>query len=84
MVTENSFEPDKKGATPGSSKPDGETAFFRARIALGPLNLQNVPSDFRLIPGMTTTAEINVGKRTIVSYVMDPVIRLFDEGLREP
>lgn len=84
VVTENSFEPDKKSNAPGTTKPDGEAAFFRARIALGPLNLQNVPDDFRLIPGMTATAEINVGKRTIVSYVMDPVIRLFDEGLREP
>jgi hypothetical protein len=33
---------------------------------------------------MTTTAEILVGKRTIISYLLDPVIRLFDEGLREP
>jgi HlyD family secretion protein len=84
VVTENSFEPDKKSSAPGTTKPDGDAAFFRARIALEPLNLQNVPADFRLIPGMTTTAEIKVGKRTIVSYVMDPVIRLFDEGLREP
>jgi hypothetical protein len=28
--------------------------------------------------------EILGGKRTIISYLLDPVIRLFDEGLREP
>jgi len=83
VITENSFQPEKKAAGP-ADKPDGQPAFFRARIALGPLALQNVPSDFRLIPGMTAAAEINVGKRTVISYLLDPVVRLFDESLREP
>jgi len=52
--------------------------------ALGPVNLRNVPNDFHLIPGMTTSAEIVIGKRTIISYLLDPIVRLFDEGLREP
>jgi HlyD family secretion protein len=86
VITENSFQPDKGAApSPQTSKdPDGRPAFFRGRIALGPLTLQDVPPDFRLIPGMTTTAEILVGKRTIISYLLDPVIRVFDESLREP
>jgi hemolysin D len=83
VITENSFQPDKNAATPAKDT-DGRPAFFRARIALGPLTLQDVPKDFRLIPGMTTTAEIILGKRTIISYLLDPVIKLFDEGLREP
>jgi HlyD family secretion protein len=82
VITENSFQPDKN-ARPGD-KPDGQPAFFRARIALGPLELRDVPKDFRLIPGMTTTAEIKVGRRTIISYLLDPIVKLFDEGLREP
>jgi HlyD family secretion protein len=85
VLTENSFQPDKNAATAAPAKDtDGKPAFFRARITLGPLTLQDVPPDFRLIPGMTTSAEIIVGKRTIISYLLDPVIRLFDEGLREP
>jgi len=83
VITENSFQPDKKAGGP-NDKPDGNPAFFRARVALGPLHLQDVPSDFRLIPGMTAAAEINVGKRTVISYLLDPVVRLFDESLREP
>jgi hemolysin D len=84
VITENSFQPEK-GATPAPSKdPDGKGSFFRARVTLGPVALQDIPKDFRLIPGMTTTAEILVGKRTIISYLLDPVIRLFDESLREP
>jgi len=84
IVTENSFQDDKGGARGPTDKPDGQPAFFRARISLGPLDLRNVPRDFRLIPGMTTTAEVVVGKRTVISYLLDPVVRLFDEGLREP
>ena len=86
VITENSFQPDKN-TTPGpqtGKDPDGRPAFFRARVALGSLTLHDVPADFRLIPGMTTTAEILVGKRTIISYLLDPVIRVFDESLREP
>jgi hemolysin D len=83
VITENSFQPDKTAATP-AKETDARPAFFRARITLGPLTLQDVPADFRLIPGMTTTAEIIIGKRTIISYLLDPVVRLFDEGLREP
>jgi HlyD family secretion protein len=88
VITENSFQPDKNaGQAPGpqtGKDPDGRPAFFRARITLGALTLQDVPPDFRLIPGMTSTAEILVGKRTIISYLLDPVIRVFDESLREP
>jgi HlyD family secretion protein len=83
VITENSFQPDKNAATP-AKETDARPAFFRARIELGPLTLQDVPQDFRLIPGMTTTAEIIIGKRRIISYLLDPVVRLFDESLREP
>ena len=82
VITENSFQPDKNRT--GDNKPDGQPAFFRARIALGPLDLRDVPQDFRLIPGMTATGEIKIGRRTIISYVLDPIVRLFDESLREP
>jgi HlyD family secretion protein len=84
VITENSFQNDKSGARTGDNKPDGQPAFFRARVALGALDLRDVPKDFRLIPGMTGSAEIQVGRRTIISYLLDPIVRLFDEGLREP
>ncbi|HEV3397636.1 MAG TPA: HlyD family type I secretion periplasmic adaptor subunit [Xanthobacteraceae bacterium] len=84
VITENSFQPDKASTPQPGKDADARPAFFRARIALGPLTLQNVPKDFRLIPGMTTSAEIIVGKRTIISYLLDPVIRVFDESMREP
>jgi hemolysin D len=86
VITENSFQQDKdapQGPQTGKD-PDGRPAFFRARVSLGQVTLQDVPANFRLIPGMTTTAEILVDKRTIISYLLDPVIKVFDESLREP
>jgi hemolysin D len=75
VVTENSFVPEKGEA---------RGAFFRARITLGPASFRDVPDNFRLIPGMATTAEILVGRRSVISYVLDPVLRIFHESLREP
>jgi len=60
-------------------------ANYRARIQLiEPTTLENVPSDFRLMPGMSTTAEIKVGKRRVIQYFLYPLLRYLDEGFREP
>jgi HlyD family secretion protein len=82
VISANSFEPDKSEFR--SNKGELGPRFFRARIALGAWQLRDLPPDFRLIPGMTGTAEIIVGKRTIISYLLNPIVRTFDEGLREP
>ncbi|HEY0838526.1 MAG TPA: HlyD family type I secretion periplasmic adaptor subunit [Azospirillum sp.] len=57
---------------------------FRSRIELGAIALRQAPPDFRLIPGMTVMAEIIVGRRSVLSYLIYPVLRVFDESLREP
>lgn len=62
----------------------GSPAYFRARIELTEVNLRNVPSDFRLVPGMTLTADIMVGERTIMSYLVEGALKSSAEGLREP
>ena len=36
------------------------------------------------MPGMTLSAEIQVGSRSVLSYFLYPIIRGFDEALREP
>ena len=36
----------------------------------------------RMKPGMTVTAEINVGKRRVIEFFLFPVIRYLDEGLK--
>jgi hemolysin D len=61
-----------------------EGPYYIGRIALESMKLKNVPEDTRLIPGMSLSAEIVVGKRTVISYLLYPMISIFDESIREP
>ena len=36
-----------------------------------------------LTPGMGVTVEIKIGKRRVIEYILDPVMRYRDESLRE-
>ena len=77
-ISENSF-----AKQPGED-PTGGTAFYRVRIALGEGELHQTPADFRFLPGMTVSAEIHAGERSVISYFLYPLVRGLDEGLREP
>lgn len=57
--------------------------FYRARIIISG-KLDNVPKNFRMIPGMQVTAEIKVGKRRIITYLLHPLVKALDESIREP
>jgi len=57
---------------------------YRVRIALTETGLLNAPPGFRLVPGMPLTAEIKVGKRSVISYLLRPAMRGIDESMREP
>jgi hemolysin D len=35
-------------------------------------------------PGLVSSAEIKTGRRSIMSYILDPILRTSDESLREP
>jgi len=35
-------------------------------------------------PELVATAEIKTGKRSIASYILNPILRTADEGMREP
>ena len=64
--------------------PEGQRVFYRVRVAVTEAKLAAVPQDFRLFPGMTLSAEIKVGQRRVITYLLYPLMRVFDEGLREP
>ncbi|MEO5379091.1 MAG: HlyD family type I secretion periplasmic adaptor subunit [Magnetococcus sp. DMHC-6] len=59
-------------------------AFYLGRLKLGPMTLVKVPKNTLLLPGMALTAEIKVGHRSVISYFLYPLIRMLDEGMREP
>lgn len=58
--------------------------FYKTRIKLEKEMLDNTPANFRLIPGMPLNAEIKIGERTILSYLMRPITRGLTESMREP
>jgi HlyD family secretion protein len=59
-------------------------AFYKVRLALGQMQLRDLPENFHLLPGLTVEAEINAGRRTVISYFLYPLIRNLDESLHEP
>ena len=57
--------------------------YYRARLLIsGKLHKQ--PKNFRLIPGMIAQAEIKIGRRRVIEYIVHPLIKMFDEAAREP
>ncbi|CAO3383436.1 HlyD family type I secretion periplasmic adaptor subunit [Azospirillum argentinense] len=76
-ISEDSF-------TKREDQTQAQRPFFRARIELTDVKLRNVPSDFRLVPGMPLVADIVVGERTIMSYLVEGAMRSSLEGMREP
>jgi hemolysin D len=58
--------------------------YYKARIAFTEVNLKAVPDSFRLVPGMTLTADIKVGTRSVFMYMLRGVIRGVNEAMREP
>ena len=55
-------------------------------VALISLYATSVPTEDGLSPtepGMAVTTEIKTGKRTVISYLMSPLLRFRQEGLRE-
>ncbi|SFA77509.1 HlyD family secretion protein [Rhizobium sp. NFR07] len=80
VVSRDTFSPTQAEITAGQSP----VPFFRARVALTDTRLNAAPDIVRLLPGMTVTSEIKVGRRSIISYILYPVMKGLDSALREP
>ena len=62
----------------------GLDAFYGGRIKLESTKLDALPPNSNLLPGMTVTAEILVGKRSVISYLLWPLTKATKESIREP
>jgi HlyD family secretion protein len=73
--------------TQGKAGEDGQApagAVHHGRVVLESTELHNLPTGAQVIPGMTVTAEIKAGNRSVLSYFLYPLTRGFEESLREP
>ena len=77
-ISEGAFMVDERTGQP-TAEP-----YYKARVALTDTNLRSVPNGFRLIPGMTLTADVHIGTRSILTYLVSGAVRHFSEAMREP
>jgi HlyD family secretion protein len=61
----------------------GGVAYYLGRVELGEVKLKNLDRPLRLMPGMSISAEIMVGRRSVLSYVLYPVLQVKDEAVNE-
>lgn len=80
--TSNPNESRARGAAPQGT--DTMPAFYRSRISLDEVKLHDTPASFHIVPGMPVTADIKVGKRTAMSYLLGRFLPVAMDGMREP
>ncbi len=71
------------GSQNDSSEPKGQDLNYSARISLDRTQMQIDDGMVNLSPGMAVTVEIKTGSRTILSYLLSPLLRYRQETLRE-
>ncbi|HEX9070517.1 MAG TPA: HlyD family type I secretion periplasmic adaptor subunit [Pseudolabrys sp.] len=71
------------GTQNDSSEPQGQELNYAARISLDRTQMQIDERIVNLSPGMATMVEIKTGSRTILSYLLSPLLRYRQETLRE-
>ncbi|CAI3930482.1 MULTISPECIES: HlyD family type I secretion periplasmic adaptor subunit [Commensalibacter] len=74
-------ETNRLGAAPITFR---EKPFFRARLKIEKYTLHGVPNFFHPTPGLTVSADIHVGKRTVAQYLMNGVVPQLTNGMRDP
>ena len=86
VVSADSFtrNPDEKQRGVDQNTAAIGATFYRSRITLDAVKLHGMPPGFKLDPGMPVTADIKVGERTVVQYLLSRVLPVAMTGMREP
>jgi hemolysin D len=71
------------GTQSDTSEPKGQELNYSARISLDRTRMQIDDRVVDLSPGMAATVEIKTGSRTILSYLLSPLLRYRQEALHE-
>ena len=82
-ASENESSQPKRGSQPTQAAGQG-TSYYRARLSLGTSHLHDTPEGFHMMPGMPVIADVNAGKRTVLTYLLSRVLPAFMDGMREP
>ncbi len=60
-----------------------EESYYRVLIRTGRAHLEGREGPLPIIPGMTATVEILTGHKSVLEYLLKPVIKTFDNALHE-
>ncbi|MDQ8728035.1 HlyD family type I secretion periplasmic adaptor subunit [Bradyrhizobium sp. LHD-71] len=71
------------GSEASSSEPKGQELVFAARLSIDEAQMEIENKRVNLSPGMAVTAEIKTGSRSIISYLLSPLVRYKHESMRE-
>jgi HlyD family secretion protein len=76
---------DAPGKVPAESgeQPSAGSLVYRTLVALGDQHLSADGERYALSPGMQVQAEIKLGTRTVLEYLLSPVTKAFHEAGRE-
>jgi HlyD family secretion protein len=75
-ISDNAFSTDDNGQP--------VDPYYKARCSIDTTRFVGVPQKFRLIPGMTLQADVNVGTRSVAMYFLSGFFRGLGEAMREP
>lgn len=84
LISQDAFQNEQKSEQRSSARSGSSNAVYRVRVQLGDTRLKRLPEAARLLPGMSLTAEVKVGHRSVLSYVTYPLMKGLDESLKEP
>jgi HlyD family type I secretion membrane fusion protein len=90
-VKVTSYESTRFGSVPGILRQlsastyldEQRNPYYRAEISLGRDYVGGDPNRNQIIPGMTVQADVIVGEKTILDYILKPVYRGFQTAFRE-
>lgn len=85
--TQNATSGNSSGTTSDSvftGQTPNSPYFNDVRVTLDRLALRHLPRDTRITPGMPVQADIKVGERTIWEYLIERILPVMQEGMREP
>jgi membrane fusion protein, hemolysin D len=86
LVSSNSFtdipgQSDNSGAVP---PPAAGVPYYRARVSIDQVTLHGTPPGFHLTPGMPVEADIKVGRQSVLRYMLEEVLPVAQNAMREP
>ena len=71
--------PHRNGVSPNQ----GGESVYSVRIRLLKDRIMADGEEVSLAPGMAVTAEVKIGRRRVIEYILDPIMRYREESLRE-